>query len=131
MASSAYRFIKPVVFLLILCLLFAGCTSKTDIQPAPATPVPVPTKFVQKVINPSPATQTPVPDDGSKTCSQLQGTVALPGQVCPGIWLTATDSFSCCSKPPVAGKITTARLVVEPLDLRITHNDSFIPVGTG
>ncbi|MHB8164429.1 MAG: hypothetical protein ACYDDV_08770 [Methanoregula sp.] len=80
------------------------------------------------VPTPSP---TPQPEDGSKTCSQLQGTIAVPGQVCPGTWLTASDSFSCCSKTPVAGSTSNPLVMVEPLALRIIHNDMFIDIGTG
>jgi hypothetical protein len=135
MTSSTGRFIKPAIIILILCLLFTGCISRTEVQPAPATPVP--TAFVPKGTAPSLPAPSPVTvtvtvlDDGSKNCSQLQGTVAIPGQVCPGTWLTATDSFSCCSKTPVAGKTAKPRLTIVPLDLRIAHNDTFVEIGTG
>jgi len=129
MTSRACRFIKPAIFLLILCLLSAGCTSGKDAKTPPATPVP--TNYVGKGLTPFSTPQVTVLDDGSKTCSQLQGTVTIPGQVCPGRWLTASDSFSCCSKTPVAGKTIKPRLTVEPLDLRITHNDTFVDIGTG
>jgi hypothetical protein len=129
MTSCTSRFIKFVIFLVILCILAAGCMSKTDTKPAPASPVPTPS--VTKVFTPVPTPQVTVPDDGSKTCIQLKGTVTIPGQVCPGTWLIASDSFSCCSKTPVAGKITKPRLVVEPLDLRILSNDTFVDIGTG
>ena len=61
----------------------------------------------------------------------MRPTWSLPGQVCPGTWLNASDSFSCCSNLPVAGKTTNPRLVVAPLDLRITSNDTFVAIGTG
>ena len=132
MTSRAYCFIKPAIFLLTLCILAAGCTSGKDVQPAPATPAtPAPIKYVVKVSTPVPTPQVTVLDDGSKTCSQLKGTIAIPGQVCPGTWLTVSDSFSCCSKNPVAGKTTNPHLTVEPLDLRITYNDAFVDIGTG
>jgi hypothetical protein len=132
MTSRVCGFIKPAIFLLILCILAAGCTSGKDVQPAPATPTTsAPIKYVAKVLTPVPTPQVTVLDDGSKTCSQLKGIIAIPGQVCPGTWLTASDSFSCCSKNPVAGKTTNPRLTVEPLDLRITYNDTFVDIGTG
>jgi len=84
-----------------------------------------------KMPTPVPTPQITLSDDGSKTCSQLQGTVAVPGQVCPGTWLTASDSFSCCSKKPVTGKIPKTSVAVDPLDLRISHNDIFVDIGTG
>ncbi len=135
MTSSAYRFIKPAVFLIILCILSAGCTSGDTTQPAPVTPAPpvtsVSSKYITKAITPVPTpSPTPLQEDGSKTCSELQGTIAVPGQVCPGIWLTASDSFSCCSKIPVAGTTTKPLVTVEPLDLRITNNDLFVEIGT-
>lgn len=130
MTSCTRRFIRPVIFLLILCILAAGCTSKTSVQPAPATTVPA-THPVTKVLTPVPTPQVTVPDDGTKTCSQLKGIIAVPGQVCPGTWLNVSDSFSCCTKPPVAGKTTNLLLVVAPLDLRIISNDTFVAIGTG
>ncbi len=130
MTSCTRRFIRPVIFLLILCILAAGCTSKTTVQPIPVTTVPA-THPVTKVLTPVPTTQVTVTDDGSKTCSQLKGTIAIPGQVCPAIWLNASDSFSCCSKLPVSAKTTKPGLVVAPLDLRITSNDTFVVIGTG
>ena len=129
MTSCTCRFIKPAICLIVICLLTAGCTSRTDVQPAPATPASP--KYVAKGISPAPTPQVTVVDDGTKTCSQLKGTFAIPGQECPGTWLTASDSFSCCSKTPVAGKTKKPRLVVAPLDLRITHNDTFVDIGTG
>ncbi|PKL67710.1 MAG: hypothetical protein CVV30_12520 [Methanomicrobiales archaeon HGW-Methanomicrobiales-1] len=135
MTSSACRFIKSAVFLIILCILSAGCTSGDTTQPASTTPSPtvtsVSSKYATKVATPVPTpSPTSLPDDGSKTCSQLQGTVAVPGQVCPGTWLTVSDSFSCCSKLPVAGTTTKPLVTVDPLDLRITHNDMFVDIGT-
>jgi len=135
MTSSMCRFLKPAVFLIILCILSAGCISGNTAQPAPTTPSPtvtsVSSKYVTKVTTPVPTpSPTPLPEDGSKTCSQLQGTIAVPGQVCPGTWLAASDSFSCCSMLPVAGTTTKPLVTVEPLDLRITHNDMFVDIGT-
>ncbi|MFA4824854.1 MAG: hypothetical protein WC593_06805 [Methanoregula sp.] len=135
MTSQAFRFIKVAVVLVILCLLSAGCISGKDTTSAAATPAtatPAPTKNPAKLSTPLPtSSQVIVLDDGTKTCSQLKGTIAIPGQVCPGRWLTASDSFSCCSKNPVAGTTANPRLTVAPLDLRITHNDTFVDIGTG
>lgn len=127
MTVPTRRFIEPVIFLLILCILAAGCTSKTEIKPAPATTVPITT--ASKVLTPVPTPHVTVSDNGSKTCIQLKGTIVIPAQVCTGIWLMASDSFSCCSKILVAGKITKPRLVVDPLALRITYNDTFVALG--
>ena len=125
-------FIKPASFLIILCILAAGCTTKTDIQPTPATPVPH--TYITKEpprLTPFPTMQTAVLGDGSKTCSQLQGSGASPGQECPGTWLKVSDSFSCCSITPVVSKTIQQGLAVEPLDLRILHNATFVDIGTG
>jgi hypothetical protein len=126
------RFIKPASFLIILCILAAGCASKTDVQPPAATPVPP--KYLTKEptrLTPFPTTQATVLGDGSKTCSQLQGSIATPGQECPGTWLKVSDGFSCCSNTPVVSKTIQQGLVVEPLDLRILHNATFVGIGTG
>jgi len=129
MTSRACSFIKPAILVIILCLLSAGCISGKDAKTPPAPPVPA--SYGGKGLTPSSTPQVTVVDDGSKTCSQLQGTVAIPGQVCGGRWLTVSDSFSCCSTTPLAGMTTKPRLVVEPLDLRLPHNDPFVAIGTG
>jgi hypothetical protein len=131
MTTRVCGFIKPAIFILILCIFAAGCTSTPEVKPVPATPIPI--EYLTKVPIPvtTPQVTATLSDDGSKTCSQLQGTVAIPGQVCPGTWLTASDSFSCCSKTPVAGKTTKTRLAADPLDLRILNNDTFVVIGTG
>jgi hypothetical protein len=128
----SYNFGKSAILLLIVCLLVTGCTSRTDVQPVSATPLP--TTYAVKGFTPAPTPQVLVPDggsevgDGTKACSQLNGTIAVPGQVCPGTWLTVSDSFSCCSKIPVIEKTAKPQLTVAPLNLQITHDDAFVEI---
>ncbi len=128
MTPRAYCFMKPAIIILVLCILAAGCTSAPVAKPVPTSQ---PTPYMTKAVTPVPVPQVTVSDDGSKTCTELKGTPVVPGQVCPGSWLNASDSFSCCSKTPVAGKSTKTPIVVAPLDLRLSHNDTFVSIGTG
>jgi hypothetical protein len=129
--------------LVILALLAAGCMSipgpeNTARTPAvtspPALPVQttvVPQKTAKPVptTNPVPVTPAQVPGYETGTCAAQGGTVVSPGQKCPSAYLPATDSFSCCSKTPVAignGNTTvrSAPVTVLPLDLSIDLDDS-------
>jgi len=109
------------VLLLVLTPLGAGClsipgpedTKKTPVVTAvTTTPHVVKTTAVRTTVPPVttvPATTTPVPATStpytaaasSGTCSQIGGTVVAPGYSCPGTWLAASDTFSCCSTIPV------------------------------
>ena len=122
------------IVLMVICIISAGCTSGKAEQPPPATTVPTPFPTKPQTTSQTPA-PVPVATTGSdlavQTCSQLKGITVVPGQECPGRWLTAYDSFSCCSQKPVTGKTAKPRMTAEPLDLRITHNDMFVDIGSG
>jgi hypothetical protein len=138
-----------VAVLFILLVISSGCTSIPGPAPraapaAPATPTPeqvaplktlrVSTPSVTATLPPvttgtvSPrVTTVPVtPPQGIfelRTCSQQGGGIAVPGQVCPGTWLIAADTFSCCPVPPVRPGIRNASVTVEPFVVLIQMDD--------
>ena len=137
------------VFLISILLISSGCTSIPGPEPrsAPAimttlTPNVVVTMNKMRVITPqaptvSPTlktttvplkgtTVTPSPDPAtnqSLTCAQQNGVIALPGQQCPGTWLIALDTFSCCSTVPVREVIRNTSVIIEPFNLVIVMDD--------
>ncbi|MGA2918469.1 hypothetical protein [Methanoregula sp.] len=131
------------VVLVILALLASGCMSipgpgdapKTPaVTPVTATPAP-PLVTPQKTIRtapttkPVPVTTTQAPGYETSSCAAQGGTIVSPGQKCTAGYLPATDSFSCCSKNPVAiGSGNTApanaTITIPPLDLSLNLDDN-------
>lgn len=133
--------------LLILMLVSAGCTSIPGPEPR-ATPLPTTTFAPQQVVTIKTmgisttvttvvptvvvTTATPVnaapatPGQGmyeTRTCSQQGGGIALPGQKCPGAWLIAGDTFSCCSTSPVRATARNTSVTIDPFVLAIVMDD--------
>lgn len=139
-----------VVFLVVTagCLSIPGPETRPAVTPTkqPATAAvtqPVKTVAVTPLITQSPATAPVTPakvpvnpvvtQQGAyetRTCSEQGGEIARPGQMCPGTWLTATDTFSCCSVTPESAINRATVITTEPLNLIIVMNDdpgSIIP----
>ncbi|HII99596.1 MAG TPA: hypothetical protein HA272_10205 [Methanoregula sp.] len=138
-----------ITSLLILCLLVtAGCTSipgpeprqtpALEKPPAPVTPqakTPVLKTATPAASTPGPAAtpvavQTTLPTTpqgtyGIQTCAGLGGAIVRPGGMCPGTWVRATDSFSCCTETPLPSIDRNSTLAIEPLDLVIVMDDAF------
>lgn len=110
------------VLLLVLSPLAAGCLSVPGPEDAKknavvttikTTPAPERTTVVlTPVVKQTPvsaATTVPATTpagvaaaaSAAGTCVQQGGTVAEAGFQCPGTWLAASDTFSCCSALPV------------------------------
>jgi hypothetical protein len=129
--------IMAAVILVIIALLAAGCMSipgpgDTTTTPAVAPPAVTPaqaTATLEPVVrtitaNPVPVTTTPAPGYETATCAAQGGTIVSPGEKCTGSYLPATDSFSCCSKNPVAignGNVTAA---IPSFDLTLNLDDN-------
>lgn len=138
-----------ITSLLILCLLVtAGCTSIPGPEPRqtpalekttpPVTPqakTPVLKTVTPAASTPGPvattvAVQTPLPPTtpqgtyGIQTCAGQGGAIVRPGGMCPGTWIRATDSFSCCTETPIPSIDRTSTLAIEPLDLVIVMDDA-------
>ena len=118
-------FALVAVLLLVATPLVAGCLTVPGPEDGKKYPVvtrPTTVPHVVKttvartpVVTPTPAlTKTSVPATispaippgtlavSSGTCTQIGGTVVTPGYTCTGLWLAASDTFSCCSVTPVA-----------------------------
>ena len=133
------------VLLLVLSPLVAGYLTIPGPEPAKKTPAVTSTPAVSPTAKVTVArtprmpfvTTTPVPaittnqaGYESGTCTQQGGTKVTYGQQCTGVWLAATDTFSCCSVPPVAagrgrGNATAMAVVtVTPFNLTVSLDDS-------
>jgi hypothetical protein len=62
-------------------------------------------------------------DGGHPTCSSQGGERAIAGQTCPGTWLSASDTFSCCSKKPIAIAPVNATETIVMFDFNVIMND--------
>jgi hypothetical protein len=103
--------------LFILVLFFTGslavaggCTAAKGRQNPPVSPaigVPSPTMPVGA-------------DDGS--CASLGGDICTTGEECRGSWITASDSFSCCSQS-CSGTVPAGTLTIEPFDMLVENDD--------
>lgn len=136
-----------VSLLLILCLIVtAGCTDIPGPEPRKATPTPTPTPdlipmktmrvttTLVTVVPTVPAPERTAPParpavtqaPGTyelRTCAQMGGVIVNPGERCPGTWLPAPDTFSCCSEPAVTVIDRNASITVDPFDLEIRLDD--------
>ena len=136
--------LPATALLLIFCLLAgAGCTSipgpdvrftpsptKTPVQVTPqvkTTTLQLTQAPNQPAVTAAVTTKTTPASKSaayeSRTCAQQDGTIARPGQQCPGTWLNAADTFNCCSEPPVREFTGNTSLTVEPFDLVIDIDD--------
>jgi hypothetical protein len=70
----------------------------------PSTPAPAAATVTARTVN----------EVTHKTCTQLGGDICAATGNCPGSWLDAADSFSCCSLPctGMAGEV----LAIEPFE---------------
>ena len=105
-----------IVLLLAAAMFSAGCArNQGQDAPAPSPAAPTGTGAAAVKTTPSAAPTAPVTQGTSvKTCSGLGGTVTGAGQTCPGTYLPASDSFSCCSVKPAGGATAGAVLTIEP-----------------
>ena len=142
---NAKVIVPAAAVILVICLLAsAGCATipGPDVRftPSPTkTPIPVtphvktsPIKIGQTPVATVATTATPRVSDTagspsvvyeSRTCAQFGGTVARPGETCPGEWLNAADTFNCCSKPPVRETSRNTSVTIKPFILVIDMDD--------
>jgi hypothetical protein len=135
--------IAVMAVLIVFLLVTSGCTSipgpepRTTIAPikttVPVTPqvkitvAPTPQPSRVAVTTPTMVQMTPPRSSPgmfeSRTCVQQGGGIAVAGQQCPGAWLLSTDSFSCCSVPPVRDPVLNTSVVIEPFGIAILLDD--------
>jgi hypothetical protein len=133
--------------LLIFLLVSAGCTAIPGPEPR-ATLMPATSVSPKEVVTiktmgvsttvittvPTPVVTTTNPAKGvteatgqgmyeTRTCAQQGGGIALPGQKCPGAWLIAGDTFSCCSTSPVRATARNTSVTIDPFVLAIVMDD--------
>jgi hypothetical protein len=142
MKLNVQAFTVLAILMLALVPLTAGCLSipgpesakkttpavtMTTRSPSPAAPAAVTTLQTGAFT----ATPTPLPATtqvssgyASVDCTGLGGWVVSPGQQCKGTWLTATNTFSCCSVQPVKAGIRNHSFAVSSLNLSVNLADS-------
>lgn len=93
-----------VIAILVIGILLIGGRNRergpTE-TPSPTQPGPVPDQPDSGPDQPGPGTNqsTSTPQiAGLETCTELNGYVCGIGEDCLGVWLDASDTFSCCSK---------------------------------
>lgn len=148
MKALQRSFALMAVLLLVFFPLVAGCLSvpgpesqkKTPtvtaaVTRSPETTAPV-TTVVQRTVVTAPATgRTTIPTSGTTTapivsryaadtCTGLGGSLVLPGQTCPGAWLAATNTFSCCSIKPADARGSNKTISAAPFTLTVNIDDT-------
>lgn len=149
MKTGRWIFALAAILLLILFPLAAGCLSVPGPESQKKTPTvtaavsrsaqataPV-TTVLQRTAVTTPAGErtTPLPSPSATTASQVAryaadtctgqgGAQVLPGQTCPGTWLAATNTFSCCSVKPVDAKGSNKTLSAAPFTLTVNVDDT-------
>ena len=148
MKAVQWIFAFCAILLLVIFPLAAGCLSvpgpesqkKTPTVTAAVTRSPqasVPaTTVVQRTVVTAPATvrtTTPTPVAttapvvaryAADTCTGQGGSLVLPGQTCPGAWLVATNTFSCCSAKPMDAKGGNKTISAAPFTLTVNIDDN-------
>jgi hypothetical protein len=146
MRRSDVLILVTASILIISLLVTAGCTSipgpePRQTHPVEKTPVPVTPQartLAIKTATPSPTLEpanrpvtvqvtpatTPHGTYELRTCAQQGGGTAQPGDMCPGTWLAAADTFSCCSVIPAMAIDRNTTISIEPLDLVIVIDDN-------
>lgn len=136
------------VILLALTLLLAGCLSIPGPEDAKKTPVvtrvtttaapertsTIQTPLTRRALSPAttPAPATPAGNTGgavTTACTKQGGTAMQAGYRCTGTWLTASDTFSCCSTIPVretaaATGNTTGTIIPPTFSLSVNLDDN-------
>lgn len=149
MKSLDVSFALTAILLLVLFPLAAGCLSVPGPESQKKTPtvtaavtrsgqltVPA-TTVVQRTVVTTPAaerttplpalsvtTSPPVSGYAVDTCTGQGGSQVLPGQTCPGTWLAATNTFSCCSVKPVDSRGSNKTISAAPFSLTVNIDDN-------
>lgn len=152
MKTGQWIFALSAIMLLVLSPLAAGCLSvpgpesqkKTPTITAavtrspqattPATTAVQRTAMTTVTIATAAATTTPatIATTGTMgnvwyapaTCTERGGFLVLPGQQCPGTWLAATNTFSCCSVKPVTASGGDRVLTAVPFTMTVNIDDN-------
>jgi hypothetical protein len=147
MRTAKAMFVLLATLLLVLSPLIAGCLTVPGPESAKKTTPAMTTMEIERpvttvssvtpAVTRMTAARTPMVTTvpvtivttlksgyASGTCAELGGSVVSPGQQCKGSWLAATNTFSCCSIPPVAVERANQSVTVFPFDLTVSVEDS-------
>lgn len=116
---------RILCLVLVVILFTAGCTDQKDSKTiAPVTPTATPEMTPSPVITISPETTPDVSSLLAATCDQQNGFIVTPGHSCPGKYVPASDSFSCCLKKPVSENLNNPVITLDLFDFSISMNDT-------
>jgi hypothetical protein len=99
---------------IIVSLAAAGCMAGKERQDSPVAAT---------IAQPSPAIP---PSADADACTAIGGEICIAGEACPGSWITASDSFSCCSQS-CTGTTPQEVLSIEPFGT-LQENEDLGPV---
>jgi hypothetical protein len=138
--------------LLSVMLVTAGCasipgpvgkpvptvTTKTITPSKITTTIPASPVKTLRTLVPVTTAATPAPSAASglpesrysvEACPEVNGFVVNPGEICPGVWLDTTETFSCCSQKPVRSTQTNLiPVTARPLVLQVNVTDDPGPI---
>jgi hypothetical protein len=111
--------IELIVISVICIVLTSGCVKEKG-----AAPSSTPTSTTAPPVTSTPSV-TPITESGGlKTCAELNGYECGLGEDCPGEWLDASDTFSCCSEPCTSSTSDDGIVTIEPFELN-PENEEF------
>lgn len=149
MKTGQWIFALSAIMLLVLSPLAAGClsvpgpesqkktptiTAAVTRSPQATTPATTAVQRTAVTMATAAATTTPatIATTGTPgnaryapaTCTERGGFLVLPGQQCPGAWLAATNTFSCCSVKPVTAAGGDRALTAVPFTMTVNIDDN-------
>ena len=147
MRTAPAAFVILATLLLVLSPLVAGCLTVPGPESAKKTTPAITTTEMERpvatlssvtpavtrvtavrtpMVTTAPVTVITMSTSGyaSGTCAEIGGSVVSYGQQCKGTWLAATNTFSCCSVPPVTVASVNQPVTVSPFNLTVNIDDS-------
>ena len=111
------KLLMGLIAISVICIaLTSGCVKENGSAPSP-TATPTPTSTTAPSVTPAPSAASITESGGLKTCAELNGYECGMGEECPGEWLDASDTFSCCSEPCTSSTGDEGVLTIEPFEL--------------
>ena len=105
------KLLTGLIAISVICIvLSSGCVKEKGATPTP-TSTPAPS------VTPAPTATSTSASGSLKTCAELNGYECGMGEECPGEWLDASDTFSCCSEPCTSSTSDEGIVTIEPFEL--------------
>jgi hypothetical protein len=109
------KLLTGLIAISVICIvLTSGCVKENGSAPSPTA---TPTSTTASSVTPAPSAAPITKSSGLKTCAELNGYECGMGEECPGEWLDASDTFSCCSEPCTSSTGDEGVLTIEPFEL--------------